>query len=163
MRKIFSMQYAGSVALGLNDALVEITGVLAGMTLAFGDTQTVLIAGLVTGLAASLSMAASEFLEAKQDEQEGSPKNPIISSTYTGIAYLFVTIALIMPYFFMTEALHALFITVTVAILIIAAYTKYVSSERKQSWRKQFLQMAAISLSVTAISFVVGHLINIKF
>jgi len=71
------MQYAGSVALGLNDALVEITGVLAGMTLAFGETQTVLIAGLVTGLAASLSMAASEFLEAKQDEQEGSPKNPI--------------------------------------------------------------------------------------
>lgn len=163
MRKVFSLQYAGSVALGLNDALVEITGVLAGMTLAFGDTQTVLIAGLVTGLAASLSMAASEFLEANQDVQEGSPKNPIISSAYTGVAYLLVTIALITPYLFMTEALYALFITITIAVLIIAGYTKYVSSQRKQSWRRQFLQMAAISLGVTAISFVVGHLININF
>jgi len=157
------MQYAGSVALGLNDALVEITGVLAGMTLAFGDTQTVLIAGLVTGLAASLSMAASEFLEAKQDIQEGSPKNPIISSAYTGIAYLLATLALISPYMFNLQALTALAITITIGILIIAGYTKYVSSARKQSWRKQFFQMAIISLGVTAISFVVGHLININF
>ena len=52
--------YAGSIVLGLNDALVELTGALAGLTLALQNVKLIALSGLITGIAASMSMAASE-------------------------------------------------------------------------------------------------------
>jgi len=52
------LRYAGSVVLGLNDALVELTGALAGLTFALQNTRLVALAGLVTGLSAAMSMSA---------------------------------------------------------------------------------------------------------
>jgi rubrerythrin len=39
------LQYTGSIVLGLNDALVELTGALAGLTLALQDTQLIALTG----------------------------------------------------------------------------------------------------------------------
>ena len=61
------------VVLGLNDALVELTGVLAGLTLALRETRLIAMAGLITGIAASLSMAASEYLSTKTEEVDKDP------------------------------------------------------------------------------------------
>ena len=55
------LRYIGSIVLGLNDALVELTGALAGLTLALQNTQFIALTGLITGIAAALSMAASEW------------------------------------------------------------------------------------------------------
>ena len=52
------LQYMGSVVLGLNDALVEFTGALAGFTLALNDTKLIALTGSITGIAAALSMAS---------------------------------------------------------------------------------------------------------
>jgi len=49
-----ALVYAGSVVLGLNDALVELTGALAGLTLAFRNVNIIALSGLVTGIAAGL-------------------------------------------------------------------------------------------------------------
>jgi rubrerythrin len=62
------LKYSGSVVLGLNDALVELTGTLAGLTLAFQNTRLIALSGLITGIAAALSMAASEFLSTSSEE-----------------------------------------------------------------------------------------------
>ncbi|MEW6566865.1 MAG: VIT1/CCC1 family protein [Chloroflexota bacterium] len=48
------LRYAGSIVLGLNDALVELTGALAGLTLALQNTKLIAITGLITGVAAAL-------------------------------------------------------------------------------------------------------------
>src|SRR3989344_862322 len=47
------LSYVGSIVLGLNDALVELTGALAGLTLALQNARLVAVAGLITGIAAS--------------------------------------------------------------------------------------------------------------
>ena len=52
------LEYMGSVVLGLNDALVEFTGALAGFTLALGDSRLIALTGSITGIAAALSMAS---------------------------------------------------------------------------------------------------------
>ena len=62
-----SLKYAGSVVLGLNDALVELTGALAGLTFAFQNTRLIALAGLITGISAAFSMAASEYLSSKSE------------------------------------------------------------------------------------------------
>ena len=52
------LRYISSMVLGLNDALVELTGTLAGLTFALAKSNVVGLAGLITGIAASLSMSA---------------------------------------------------------------------------------------------------------
>jgi len=49
------VEYVGFMVLGLNDALVELTGALAGLTFALQDPRLIGVAGLVMGTAASLS------------------------------------------------------------------------------------------------------------
>jgi vacuolar iron transporter family protein len=61
------LSYVGSIVLGLNDALVELTGTLAGLTFALQSGQLVVVSGLITGIAAAISMAASEYLSARAD------------------------------------------------------------------------------------------------
>ena len=63
---------------GLNDALVELTGALAGLTFAFKDSRTIALAGLITGISASFSMAASDYLSNKADDDGKNPTRSAI-------------------------------------------------------------------------------------
>jgi len=152
-----SLQYAGSVVLGLNDALVELTGALAGLTFAFQNTNLIALAGLITGISASLSMAASEYLSVKSDE---SGQNPLRSALYTGVAYVFTVIMLILPYLLATNYYISLAWTIVNAILIIAVFNYYISVVRGYNFRQRFLEMASISLGVALLSFLIGNLIR---
>jgi VIT1/CCC1 family predicted Fe2+/Mn2+ transporter len=150
------LKYVGSVVLGLNDALVELTGALAGLTLALQNIKLVAVAGLVTGIAASLSMAASEYLSTKS---EGN-KDPIKASIYTGITYFLTVIFLIFPYLILQNPYLCLGITLFNAIIVIFIFTFYVSVAQEAPLLKRFIEMAVISLGVAALSFVIGFFIR---
>jgi len=151
------LHYAGSVVLGLNDALVELTGALAGLTFAFQNTRIIALAGLITGVSASFSMAASEYLSTKSKE---SDQDPLRSAVYTGIAYIFTVILLVMPYLLSSNFYFALAWTIINAILVIAVFNYYISVARGYQFRKRFLEMAFISLGVALFSFILGILIR---
>lgn len=151
------LKYVGSVVLGLNDALVELTGALAGLSFAFQETRVVAVAGLVTGAAASLSMAASEYHSTKA---ESADKDPIKASLYTGVAYVLTVLFLIFPFFIFEVFYYALACTIFNAIVVIFAFTFYVSVAKDLPFKKRFTEMAAISLGVAAISFLIGYLIR---
>ncbi|WKY46188.1 VIT1/CCC1 transporter family protein [Eubacteriaceae bacterium ES2] len=152
------LQYVGSMVLGMNDALVELTGALAGYTFAMQNTKVIAMAGLITGISATLSMSASGYLQAKADGEE----NPLKSSVYTGFAYLITVVLLILPYLVLSESafIIALGITLTVAILIIAIFNYYISVAKNTVFKRNFLVMAGISLTVAGISFVIGILVK---
>lgn len=152
------LKYVGSIVLGLNDALVELTGALAGFTLALNDTQLVAVTGLITGIAASLSMAASEYLSTKSDENE---KHPTKAAIYTGGAYLATVFFLILPYLLLENILLSLAWTLVNAVIVIALFTFYISVAKDEDFRERFKEMSAISLGVAAISFAIGYLVKI--
>jgi len=155
-----ALVYAGSVVLGLNDALVELTGALAGLTLAFRDVNTIALSGLVTGIAASLSMAASEYLSTGSEETD---KNPVRAAIYTGIAYVVTVALLILPFLLLHNAYIALAISVTTSVAIIALFNFYISVAKDVPFGKRFFEMAGLSLSVAAFSFLVGYLLSNVF
>jgi VIT1/CCC1 family predicted Fe2+/Mn2+ transporter len=150
------LKYVGSVVLGLNDALVELTGALAGLTLALQNIKLVAVAGLVTGIAASLSMAASEYLSTKSE----GDKDPIKASVYTGITYFLTVIFLIFPYLILQNPYLCLGITLFNAIIVIFIFTFYVSVAQEAPLLKRFAEMAIISLGVAALSFIIGFFIR---
>ncbi len=151
------LRYIGSIVLGLNDALVELTGALAGLTLALQDTKLIALTGSITGIAAALSMGASEYLSTKSEE---TAKNPVRASIYTGGAYVVTVLILILPYLILENFYVCLGCTLTAAVLIIAFFNYYISVAQDVPFKRRFLEMAGLSLGVTALSFLVGLLIR---
>jgi len=151
------LRYAGSVVLGLNDALVELTGALAGLTLALRDVKLIALSGLVTGIAASLSMAASEYLSTRSEDTE---KHPVRAAVYTGIAYIVTVTLLVLPYLLIQNYILDLAITLTVAVIIIAIFNYYISVAKDLPFKKSFIEMAGLSLGVALFSFIIGFFIR---
>lgn len=147
------LNYISSMVLGLNDALVELTGALAGFTLALNDNRMVSMAGFITGVAATLSMAASEYLAKKADTTE---KHPLKAAVYTGVAYMVTVAFLLFPYVVLADPLPALAVCLGNAALIILGFTYFVSVVRKTSFLRGFTEMITISFSVAGISFLIG-------
>lgn len=149
------LQYVGSMVLGLNDALVELTGTLVGLSFALKDTKIVALSGLITGISATLSMASSEYLSARS---EGNP-NALKASFYTGIMYIVAVACLVAPYLIIPSDgyLKALAVMVLVVISLILTFTYYISVARDLPFLQKFFEMASISLSVAGLSFLVGY------
>lgn len=151
------LKYMGSVVLGLNDALVELTGALAGFTFSLQNSRTIALIGLITGISASFSMAASEFLSTKEEDTEMDAKK---ASIYTGIAYVITVILLILPFILISNYLISMAVTMGVAVSIIALFNYYITVAKGGNFRRKFLEMAAISIGVSLISFGIGFLVK---
>ena len=166
------LNYVGSIVLGLNDALVELTGTLAGLTFALADSKIVALSGLIVGIAASLSMASSEYLSTKQEE---SHSKAFKSAIYTGVAYIITVILMILPYLLMPDTVFNIFglevpsiyvslgITILVVVFIILIFNYYISVAKRLNFKKRFWEMVTISLGVAVLSFLVGYLVKIIF
>ncbi|MCI7639106.1 MAG: VIT1/CCC1 transporter family protein [Clostridiales bacterium] len=150
------LQYVGSMVLGLNDALVELTGSLAGFAFALQNNRLIALSGLIVGISATFSMASSEFLAARSEGRSDALK----SCSYTGIAYLITVVLLIAPYllFGAAQYIPALICMLVMVVLIIAGFTYYTSVAQDQPFKSRFLEMALISIGVAVVSFVVGIL-----
>ncbi|MEG2082848.1 MAG: VIT1/CCC1 transporter family protein [Oscillospiraceae bacterium] len=148
------LKYVGSMVLGLNDALVELTGTLAGLTFALQNTKLIALSGLITGISATLSMASSEFLSAKSEGRSDALK----SCTYTGAAYVCTVALLIAPYLLFDDAhfMYALATMLVIVVMIIAGFNYYISVAQDLPFKKRFTEMATISLSVALLSFIIG-------
>jgi VIT1/CCC1 family predicted Fe2+/Mn2+ transporter len=151
------LRYMGSIVLGLNDALVELTGALAGLTLALQNTRLIALTGLITGIAAALSMAASEYLSTKSEETD---KHPVRASAYTGVAYIGTVFVLILPYLVLENFYVCLGCTLVAAVLIIGLFNYYISVAKDVPFKRRFLEMTGLSLGVAVLSFFIGFVIR---
>ncbi|MFZ5911730.1 MAG: VIT1/CCC1 transporter family protein [Chloroflexota bacterium] len=152
------LRYAGSVVLGLNDALVELTGALAGLTLALRDVKLIALSGLITGIAASLSMAASEYLSTRSEDTQ---KHPVRAAIYTGIAYIITVTLLVLPYLLIPNEFIDLAIALATAVIIIAIFNYYISVAKDEPFKERFIEMAGLSLGVATFSFIIGYFIRL--
>jgi len=146
-------RYMGSLALGLADAIIEITGAHAG---ALGTTSSTLVAGvigLVTGVSAAISMASAAYLQAKHE----TGKTPGMAALVTGLSYIFAVALLSLPYF-LTHNLAIAFtasILVAIALTALLSFQAYVMAEA--DFKREFTQTTALTLGVAALAYVLGN------
>ena len=157
MLKESRLEYIGSAVLGLNDALVELTGALAGFTFALRQGSLVAAAGLITGIAAAFSMASSEYLSTKTEAQG---KNALFAALYTGATYLGTVVILILPFLLLKNPFISLGISLCSVVVIIFAFTFYISVAKDLPFKKRVIEMLSISLGVAALSFGIGFLVR---
>ena len=154
------IRYTGSIVLGLNDALVELMGVLAGLTFALQNSSLVALTASITGIAAALSMAASGYLSTKADP---GGKNPFISALYTGVAYFITVLVLITPYLFFNDLYLCLGLAFGAAIVIIGLFNYYISIGRDLPFKSRFFGIVGLSFTVAALTFFAGYAIRFAF
>jgi len=97
-----AVRQLGSIALGVSDAIIELTGVLAGFAGYTGSPLQVAAAGLIVGVSAALSMAAAAYSQAKHERG----KNPRTTATFTGLFYMLTVLALVAPLLLGVPASH---------------------------------------------------------
>lgn len=155
------LNYTGAMVLGLNDALVELTGAIAGLTFVLMNTKLIAMSGVITGIAATLSMASSNYLA----ERANGNSNAIKASIYTGIAYLITVVFLTLPYLVLPNNMYvaALLSMIAIVVTLIYSFSFYIATVKSEKVMPRFLEMAGISLSVALISFLIGLLAKFCF
>ncbi|MBC7327940.1 VIT1/CCC1 transporter family protein [bacterium] len=153
------LKYIDSMVLGLNDALVELLGTLAGLALALRQTKIIGLAGSVTGIAAALSMMSSEYLSKKTEKTT----NPLRASIYTGIAYFITLLFLVFPFFIFQSWHISLMVSLADSMLLLFLFTFFLSVVEEVSLKHRFREMLVISLGVAGLSFLLGYLLKLVF
>ena len=148
--------YIGSIVLGLNDAIVEFIGMLAGLTFALQNSKLIAITGIVAGISASFSMAASEYLSQRSEENPDKRLKPPKAAIYTGITYIITVALLLLPFFVIKSPYIALPVTLIIAFIVILGFTFYFSVAKSLNFRRRFVEMVLISLGIATLSFFIG-------
>ncbi len=141
-----------SVVLGVNDGLIELTGALVGFSFALREPKLVALTGLITGVAAALSMAASAFMQARHEDG----KDAVEAGIYTGISYGVVVFILVIPFLIFSTIASALTLMLISAVIVIAFTTSYTSRVYKRRFSAEFGIMLLFSLGTAAIAFGIG-------
>jgi VIT1/CCC1 family predicted Fe2+/Mn2+ transporter len=151
------VEYTSSIILGLNDGLIELTGALVGFSFALSNQVFVALTGSITGIAASLSMSASAYMQASH---EVGGKDPYRVALYTGLAYFIVVCLLVAPFLILPSSLLALSAMAVMILCIVSLISYYTAVIFERSFRSQFFQMLSLSIGVAGISFLVGTLLR---
>lgn len=158
---------SGSIILGISDALIEITGILVALTFALNDMHLIALTGMVTGVAASFSMAASEYLSKKT---EGGAESPLHAAASTWGAYISVVLVLVAPYgiinqayFGIEEHLFALGLTLVLGIVVVAVFNAWVSINKGTPFYPAFVEMLVLLSLVIIISYGIGQILGTVF
>jgi len=148
MKKGFD--YRGAMILGMHDAIVSLTGLIAGLGLAFSDKDVIILSCIISSITASLSMGAANYLAVKATNRE----HALCAALYTASAYMLTCVILILPFFVFINRTTALLSVGGLVILIIYLFNFIFF--RHNRFYKHFYEMLGICLSVSLIAFFIG-------
>jgi VIT1/CCC1 family predicted Fe2+/Mn2+ transporter len=153
------VRYIGFVALGLSDAIIEITGVHAGFLGVMGSTLVAGIAGLVVGFAACISMGVAAYLKAKSETR----KSPLKSALITSASYLCAVILLATPYFLTHSMAVAFGVSTLFAVAMSMGFTFYVSVVNETKLGRELVENTSLLLGTAVATYFFGELIGSLF
>lgn len=142
----------GSIALGISDAIIELTGVLLGFAGYAASSTQVAVAGLIVGVSAALSMAAAAYAQARHEKG----KSPALSATFTGTFYLLTVLLLVAPLFLGLRVQAAVAVSMLTALALLSVLSLYGSVLLERSFVREFLESALVVLAVAFIGYAIG-------
>lgn len=146
------LDYRSAIILGMHDAIVSLTGLIAGLFFAFSDANIIIISCIISSITASLSMGAANYLATKTK----GGKTALKSAFYTAGAYMITCIFLILPFFVFYERTTTLIASILMAVLIILAFNRYFY--RGHRFYQHFFEMLSICTIVSFTAFFIGEI-----
>lgn len=140
-----------AIILGMHDAIVSLTGLIAGLFFAFTDTNIIVISCILSSITASLSMGASNYLAVKSV----NANKALSAALYTGIAYMATCILLVLPFLIFSDTNYFALISVILTVILIIFFFN-LFFYRKRKFYKHFFEMLSICTIVSIIAFFIG-------
>jgi vacuolar iron transporter family protein len=158
------LAYVGAFFRGMYIAIVQITGVLAGLNLALHNSRLILIAALAMGVATGLTMGGVGYLNSQVERRKSGIKenlwnqlkNPL-TTVASNIGMVFI---LVSPYLAL-QGYPALGISIFISLVIIALFAFYISVIQDDSFKRIISQMIMISVITALLSFLAGNLLSL--
>ncbi len=176
------------MVLGMNDGLVELLGVVAGLSAVYRhEPHIVGASAVVVGMAGAISMGVGAFISVRSQRQvnealrerqsivaEVSGKsenvnlpedseNEFRSALFTGLSYLLGVVFPVSPYFFMGDSLKALSVSLVLAFLVLSFVASFVALVSGISLRKKILEMVMSAGMAAGASFLIGKAVKLIF
>lgn len=146
-------KYSGAIVLGMHDALVSLTGMIGGLTLALADRKLIILSAVIASVAAGLSMGASCYLAEKTHENNCAAR----AGVTTGAAYIATCALLILPYMIIYNTYHAMIASFVMAVVIIFGCNWFICRKRGCGFWRHAFEMLAICIGVSVVAFAIGE------
>lgn len=161
------------IFLGLNDGLVEILGAVSGFFGAFANATTVLVAGMMVGVAGALSMGAGAYLagsselevrdtETRRRRFLGEPESPtgqgdspLASGLRVGVSYVIGAVVPVLPVLFGARTLLPSLVVAGGVIVLVSAILAFLSG---MDVKRRILMNLGIMAAAVAITYAIGLL-----
>lgn len=143
----------GAIVLGMHDALVSQTGIIAGLAFSLANRYLIILTGIISAVAAGLSMAASNYLAYRTNDNEFA----IMAGAVTGLTYLGTSFLLIFPFFMTQDVRAAMTSSFIIAIIIIVLCNWGICRVNGNSFWKHTIEMLIICTTVSVIAFIIGE------
>lgn len=164
-----------NIFLGLNDGMVEILGAVAGFFASFGQNALVLLAGLTTAVAGSLSMAAGAYVavssenEVRQTQEEkarflegGTGEEPrtepaIRSAAIVGVSYFIGASFPLLPVIFGAHTALWSILTAGTIIILVSMVLAFLSG---MDVKRRALTNLVIITVAAGVTYLIGMLVR---
>lgn len=157
-RKLPFVDYVHSSVFGIEDSLVSSTGLIAGVAVASGNKNFVILAGLVGIIVESTSMAAGEYIseETEIDLSNGRDKsNPILSGAIMFFSYFLAGFVPLLPIIFF-KLPFSLYISITLAAVGLFLLGVIKGKITQRSLFKSGLKVLIIGGIAATVGIIVG-------
>ena len=146
-----------AIILGMQDAIVSLLGLIAGLYFAFTDSTIIIISCVIASITAALSMGAANYLAVRADNHD----HALWAGFCTGGAYLATCAALILPFLVFKHQTVAIVSVFLIAILII--YSFNLIFYRGRDFYRHFAEMLTICTIISIVAFLIGEIAHYLF
>jgi len=146
-----------AIILGMQDAIVSLLGLIAGLYFAFTDSIVIIISCIIASITAALSMSAANYLATRA----GNNDHALWAGFCTGMAYLATCAALILPFFIFQHQTIAIVSVFLIAIVII--YLFNMVCYRGREFYRHFFEMLFICTIISIVAFLIGEIAHHAF
>ncbi len=153
MKQKCNFKYTGAMVLGMHDALVELSGIIAGLTFAIETSRIIIMTGAIAAVAASLSMAAANYMAQRADGN----RDAAVCAAYTGAMYIGTSAALLLPFCIIGNRFWALGAMGAVVVGVVLLFNWYIGAKNHRPWGRAFWEMLGVCVGVSVASFIIGQ------
>ncbi len=148
-------KHIGDMVLGMHDALVSLTGLIAGLVGAGANRGAIILTSIIASIVAGLSMGASNYLGRRADGD--ACRGAISSGIYTGGAYIATCVVLLIPFMVGANIGPALWATFAMAGFIIFAFNLCVAKIGGRPFWRRFVEMLLVCIGVSVAAYAIGE------
>lgn len=167
------LQYTKAIVFGLSDGLVEVLAAVAGLAALVSSNVVVVVAGIIVGIAGTLSMAGGAYLASKSQnivttaiEEKGkgfAMTEPGKDAYYTGIFYFIGALVPLVPFIFGATGFGGIALAVLFDIIALSIASVVIAVVSDTSIKRRTVEMVAITLGAAVVTILIGTIARTYF